>query len=159
MYQLSCSQAAGDTIYGELLVGDGTIEWVWENAEPGDLIFYSGPASIPAKDCIRWSKGREGFKANSWSHCELYIGQYTCTDGTVWEHANASSNANAIGKNVDIHNFTVTGSNRAVYVVHLKDWLEKMAKDYTYNKDFAEVDPSIAFIDSDDSYTESGDEG
>lgn len=143
VYQTSCSNAAGSTVYGKLLQGDGTVQWVWENAKPGDLIFYSRDTNP-----LRWTSAQDGYKEGAWTHVELYIGEYTCDDGTVWQYANASSNQASPGCNVDIHELTTGSINgRSVYVVHLADWMQEMASDYQYTLDYQEVNDNIV-VDS-----------
>lgn len=118
-YGTGCTTTVSNN-FQDIIEGDGTSQYIIDNAKPGDLLFYTttGGSEPPIA-----SKG-------NYKHAEVYIGAYSGVDarGTAYEieYAAAGSNQSALRRDACIKPLetTVSGdSHPYVYMVSLAKWI------------------------------------
>lgn len=118
-YGTSCTSTIAEN-FQDIIEGDGTVQYIIDNAKPGDLLFYtkikstSPPIANPS--------------ARNYEHAELYVGPYSGVDanGTAYEleYACAGSNEPAIRRDACIKPLATTvPEGRYVYLVSLEKWI------------------------------------
>lgn len=133
-YGTGCTSTVSGN-FQDIIKGDGTEEYIQENAKPGDLIFYTNiqgttpPIAVPG--------------AGTYKHVEVYLGSYSGVDanGEAYEFDYACAGANLDTGKRDTYikqlSNTMYGSRRA-YLVSLEDWI-KLGNDPVSNADEVEA--------------------
>lgn len=117
-YGTGCTSTVANN-FQDIIEGDGTAQYIIDNAKPGDLLFYTkeGGTSPP----IAQNK--------NYTHAEIYIGTYAGVDalGNSYEieHACAGSNQPSLRRDACIKPLatTVGSSHPYVYLVSLAEWI------------------------------------
>lgn len=118
-YGTSCTSTIAQN-FQDIIEGDGTVQYIMDNAKPGDLLFYTKTESTSPPIADPSSRNYE--------HAELYIGSYSGIDakGTPYEleHACAGSNESVGRRDACIKPLATTvPEGRYVYLVSLEKWV------------------------------------
>ncbi len=123
LYWCGCSAAVGRSAYGAVLEGDGTVEYIKEHGQPGDLIFFTADYdAYNAYANYRFDGENPHYKYGAWAHAELYIGPYK-------DEALGSDMAYAcVASNEPGHDWNIkdvgTHDGRKVYLCSLAKYIE-----------------------------------
>lgn len=117
-YGTGCTTTVANN-FQDMIEGDGTAQYVIDNAEPGDLLFYTktGGTVPPVAE------------HQNYKHVEIYIGQYSGVDAYgkkyMIDYACAGSNQDRLNRDACIKPLaaTVGNSHPYVYMVSLAKWI------------------------------------
>ncbi len=126
LYWRKCVLAVGESGLGAILEGDGTIDYIKSNGQPGDLLFFTADGdSYNAYAKCRYDGVNAHSVEGAWSHTELYIGHYkNDAQGSDMEYACVASNGSSQAWSIKPLG---THSGRKVYLCSLSKYLETCA--------------------------------